>query len=87
VGLLFHVLYVTFWAVVFVRYFALRNLKTAFALAAVLWLIILGIFFPAVGWGFAGLNVSPKLIPASLVPHLLFGFCLWLLDKYLPRAR
>ena len=37
------------------------------------------------GWGLAGLHVSPKLIPASLLPHALFGILLWGLDKYLPR--
>lgn len=85
VGLLFHTVYVTFWCVVFVRFFPRRNLKTALALALVLWLVILAIFFPVVGWGFAGLHISPKLIPASLLPHLLFDILLWVLDKYLPR--
>lgn len=85
VGLLFHTAYVTFWCVVFVRFSPWRNLKTALALALVLWLVILAVFFPVVGWGFAGLNISPKLIPASLLPHVLFGILLWGLDKYLPR--
>lgn len=86
VGLLFHAAYVTFWSVIFVRYFPQRNLKTAVALAGALWLAILVIFFPVVGWGFAGLDVSPKLIPASFIPHLLFGLFLWGLDRYVPRA-
>jgi hypothetical protein len=86
VGLLFHAAYVTFWAAIFVRYFPRRDLKTALALAGALWLVILVVFFPVVGWGFAGLNVSPRLIPASFVPHLLFGLLLWGLDKYLPHA-
>jgi len=85
VGLLFHTAYVTFWSVVFVRFFPRRNLKTALALAGALWLVILAVFFPFVGWGFAGLHVSPKLIPASFLPHLLFGILLWGLDKYLSR--
>lgn len=85
VGLLFHTAYVTFWCVVFVRFFPQRNLKTALALALVLWLVILAVFFPLVGWGFAGTHVSPKLIPASLLPHFLFGILLWGLDRYLPR--
>lgn len=85
VGLLFHTAYVTFWSVMFVRYFPRRTLTTALALAGVLWLVILAVFFPIVGWGFAGLAVSPKLIPASFVPHLLFGLFLWGLDKYVPR--
>ncbi len=84
VGLLFHAAYVIFWSVAFVRFFPKRNLKTALALACFLWLVILAVFFPIVGWGFAGLHVSPKLIPASFMPHLLFGLLLWGLDKYLP---
>lgn len=85
-GLLFHVAYVTFWSVVFVRYFPRCNLVMALTLAGALWLVMLGVFFPVVGWGLAGFRVSPKLIPASLFPHLMFGFFLWGLDKYLPRA-
>lgn len=85
VGLLFHTLYVTFWSVVFVRFFPRRDLKWALALAGALWLVILVVFFPIVGWGFGGLQVSPKLIPASFLPHLLFGLFLWGLDRYLPR--
>ncbi|MCX2721003.1 hypothetical protein [Roseibium salinum] len=84
VGLLFHTVYVTFWCVVYVRYFPKRDIWTALLLAAALWVIILVAFFPIVGWGFAGLSVSPRLIVASFVPHLLFGLLLWASDKYLP---
>lgn len=84
VGLLFHLAYVTFWSVVFVRYFPQRHLLQALALAAALWVVILVVFFPILGWGLAGLHVSPKLIPASFVPHLLFGLFLWLLQRYVP---
>ena len=83
VGLLFHTAYVTFWSVVFVRYFPRKTLLTALGLAAVLWAVILVVFFPVVGWGSAGLAISPKLIIASAVPHLLFGLLLWGLDRYL----
>jgi hypothetical protein len=86
VGLLFHAAYVTFWSVIFVRYFPRRDIKTALVLAGALWLVILVLFFPVVGWGIAGLNVSPKLIPASFIPHLLFGLFLWGFDKYVPYA-
>lgn len=86
VGLLFHAAYVTFWSVIFVRYFPRRNIMTALALAGALWLVILVFFFPIVGWGFAGLDISAKLIPASFVPHLLFGLFLWGLNKYLRRT-
>lgn len=82
VGLLFHTVYVTFWSVVFVRYFPRKNLLTALGLAFVLWLVILALFFPLIGWGLAGLAISPKLIPASALPHLLFGLLLWGLDRF-----
>jgi hypothetical protein len=84
-GLLFHTVYVTFWSVVYVRYFSRRDIWTALSLAAILWIVILVVFFPLIGWGLAGLSVSPKLIAASLVPHLLFGLLLWASDTYLPR--
>ena len=37
-------------------------------LGLALWVAVLVIFFPVVGWGFFGLGVSPKLIPVSLMP-------------------
>lgn len=87
VGLLFHTAYVTLWSVVFVRFFPQRNIKSALLLAGALWLGVLLVFFPIVGWGLAGMNVSPRLIPASFVPHLLFGLLLWALEKYARRNR
>lgn len=84
IGLLFHTVYVTVWSVVFIGFFPRRTLAAALGLAAALWLVILAVFFPINGWGFAGLSVTPKLIPASAVPHLLFGLLLWALHWYLP---
>lgn len=78
VGLVFHVAYVTFWAVVYVMFFWNRlTFLNALWLGLALWGVILVFFFPIIGWGFLGLTVSPKLIPASLVPHLLFAAFLW----------
>ncbi len=78
VGLLFHVAYVTFWAVVYVALFWDRlTFLNALWLGLALWVVILVFFFPLLGWGFLGLSVSPKLIPASLVPHVLFAVLLW----------
>ncbi|TFH87472.1 hypothetical protein EQG41_05135 [Billgrantia azerbaijanica] len=82
VGLLFHTAYVTFWSVVFVRYFPRKTLLTALGLSAALWAVILVVFFPVVGWGLAGLAIGPQLILASALPHLLFGLLLWGLDRY-----
>lgn len=78
VGLAFHVAYVTVWSVAFVVLFRDRmTLARAVALGLVLWLGVLVIFFPVVGWGFLGLAVTAKLIVASLIPHVLFGVFLW----------
>lgn len=82
VGLLFHVAYVTFWSVAFVVLF--RDALTfinALMLALVLWILVLLVFFPIVGWGFLGLAVTPMLIVASLVPHVLFAVFLWALCR------
>ncbi len=82
VGLLFHVAYVTFWALAYVMVFRDRlTFLNALWLGLGLWVVILVFFFPVVGWGFLGLAVSPKLIPASLVPHVLFALILWALCR------
>ena len=78
VGLLFHLAYVTFWSMAFVAVFRHSlTLRNALLLALVLWIGVLVIFFPVVGWGFLGLGVGPQLIPGSFMPHLLFGLFLW----------
>ncbi len=78
VGLLFHVAYVTFWALAYVVGFrAQLSILNALGLGLALWVVILVVFFPIIGWGFFGLGISPKLIPASLVPHVLFAVFLW----------
>ncbi len=82
VGLLFHTAWVTAFSIIYVALFrdALTFLR-ALGLAMALWALVLVFFFPVVGWGFLGLNVTPKLIVASAVPHLLFAIFLWGLSK------
>lgn len=87
VGLLFHVVYVTFWSVVFTAFFRHLTFLNALWLGLFLWALVLIFFFPFVGWGFFGLAVSPKLIVASLVPHVLFALFLWLMCRWLFPAR
>ena len=78
VGLLFHVVYVTFWATAFVAISRPNlSLRNALMLGFLLWILVLLVFFPFVGWGFLGLAISPKLILASLIPHVLFAVFLW----------
>jgi len=88
VGLLFHLVYVTFWSAVWVAWDHPRlRFSTALALGIVLWVVALVVFFPVNGWGLLGLGVSPKLIPAALVPHLLFTVFLWGLATLVFRGR
>lgn len=78
VGLFLHVVYVTFWGLVYVALFRDRlTFLNAVWLGLALWVVILVVFFPLFEWGFLGLAISPKLIPASLVPHALFAVFLW----------
>lgn len=78
VGLMFHVAYVTAWSIAYVVLFRDRlSIARALLLALALWIVVLVVFFPVVGWGLFGLGVSPKLIVASLVPHVLFALFLW----------
>lgn len=88
VGLLFHLAYVTFWSVVWVAWdYPRLRFTTALGLGLVLWVVALAVFFPINGWGFLGLDVSPKLIPAALIPHVLFTVFLWGLGRLFFRDR
>ncbi|PWG61090.1 hypothetical protein [Sediminicurvatus halobius] len=88
VGLLFHLAYVTFWSAVWVVWdYPRLRLSTAAALAALLWVVALVVFFPINGWGMLGLGVSPALIPGALVPHALFAVFLWALGRLLIRRQ
>ncbi len=83
VGLLFHTGWVTMFSALYVILF--RNSLTfmrAFWLAFALWIAVLLVFFPIVGWGVLGLAVTPKLIVASAVPHILFAVFLWGLARW-----
>jgi hypothetical protein len=82
VGLLFHLAYVTAWSVVYVALFRpALTFGNALLLGLFLWLLVLFVFFPIVGWGVLGFAVTPKLIVAALVPHLLFALFLWGLSR------
>ena len=88
VGILLHVAYVAFWSLVYVVVAHPRlTLVRALVLGLILWVVILLVFFPIVGWGWAGLAVSPKVPVASLLPHLLFALFLWGLAKVFFRPR
>jgi hypothetical protein len=82
VGLLFHTAWVTTFSVIYVGLFRIAlTFARALGLAIALWIVVLVFFFPIVGWGIFGLAVTPKLIVASAIPHLLFAIFLWGLCK------
>jgi hypothetical protein len=83
IGLLFHIVWVTAFSVLFVGLFrdALTFLR-ALWVAIALWIFVLLVFFPVVGWGLFGLAISPKLIVGSAIPHLLFAIFLWGLCRW-----
>ena len=83
IGLLFHTVWVTAFSVAYVGFFRDKlTIVRAAWLAAGLWIVVLVLFFPIVGWGFFGLSVSPKLIVGSAVPHALFALLLWGLCRW-----
>ncbi len=88
VGLFFHIIYVAFWSIVYVSLFRDDlSLTKALILGGLLWIGVLLVFFPIVGWGFLGFAISPKLIVGSLVPHVLFAVFLWGLCHVVFKAR
>jgi hypothetical protein len=83
VGLMFHVAWVTLWSVIYVVLFwDALTFKRALGLGLALWALVLVVFFPFVGWGFFGLAVSPLLIVAALMSHLVFALVLWALAHW-----
>lgn len=83
-ALVVHVIYVTAWSMVFVRHFPQRGFPQAMLLGVVLWILMLVVFFPMLGWGLFGTHISAYVVEASLVPHLIFGLALWVLQRYVP---
>jgi hypothetical protein len=78
VGLLFHLAWVTLVSVGYVVWWRdALTLKNTAILAFGLWLLVLLVFFPIVGWGLFGLAISPKLIVPAAVSHALFAVILW----------
>lgn len=83
VGLMFHVAWVTLWSVIyFVLFWDALTFKRALGLGLALFALVLVFFFPFVGWGFFGLSVSPMLMIAALVSHVLFAAVLWTLAHW-----
>lgn len=82
VGVIFHLLYVTGVTTAFLALAGARpSLSRIVGVSAVFYVLALAVFFPIVGWGFAGLAVTPKIAVAALVPHVLYGLLLWGADR------
>jgi hypothetical protein len=82
VGLLFHLAWITLFSFAYVILWRNRlTFGNALALAVLLWLAALLVFFPIVGWGFFGLNVGATVILPVTVSHVLFAAILWALAR------
>jgi hypothetical protein len=85
-ALIVHFLYGAFWSIVAVLLFKEKtNLVKGLAIAGGLWLIMMLILSPIIGWGILGtadtadlpaklqLGATPKYVLATLVLHLIYG--------------
>lgn len=96
-ALIVHFLYGMFWSIVLVALLGSRtNAWTGMGLGVFLWLILLAIYAPIMGWGFFGvagpghdlpadhplyIGSSLKLIVVGLVIHLIYGGLVGWLDR------
>lgn len=64
-----------------------RPVIQGLAVGIILWLIMHLVVLPLIGWGFFASAMNPKIVPATLVLHLIYGGVLgYGLQKYLSEA-
>lgn len=95
-SVLLHYCYGTLWALVFVYAFEQSfSIKKAIGLSLVLWLFMMMVYSPVIGWGFFGIgnarlldSIHPLYISSTieylmmtLSVHLVYGVTLGLLSK------
>jgi hypothetical protein len=81
-GLVFHLVYVTGVTAAALAILGPRPGALPIALvSAALYVVALVIVFPLVGWGLAGLAVTPKIAGAAIAPHVLYGLVFWAADR------
>ncbi len=83
-GILLQFGWITFWSLAYVLLVRHHTFVNALRLAFALWVGVLVIFFPLVGWGVFGVALGPGLVPplVALVPHLLFAVIVWALGRH-----
>ncbi|MFB6258506.1 MAG: hypothetical protein ABEH38_07415 [Flavobacteriales bacterium] len=91
-ALIGHFLYGAFWSIVFVALFkGSAGLGKGILLSIVLWLVMMLVISPIIGWGVFGagespsdpalhLDPGPKYMVVTLVLHLLYGLLVGWLD-------
>ncbi len=68
---------------IFVKLFSKRNIATGLLFGGILWLVMQVAFLPILGWGFFGMNTTPKIAVATLVLHSAYGLTLgWLFERH-----
>lgn len=82
-GPIVHFVYAIFWSIVLVAIFQQRtNITKGLGLALILWLIMMVIYSPIIGWGIFGANLgNPGMyVIATLVLHAIYGLIVGWLD-------
>lgn len=72
-GFAVHFVYGGFWAGYVTLLFKRITVWHGLALGVVLWIVMGWIFLPFIGWGGFGLAVSPNILWATLILHLVYG--------------
>tara|TARA_B100001971_G_scaffold111191_1_gene102203 strand:+ start:148534 stop:149091 length:558 start_codon:yes stop_codon:yes gene_type:complete len=66
-AMVLHLGYGTFWALLLVSIFKKRtNIKQALTMSAILWLSLMLLLAPAVGWGFFGVQGNSVIDPSAM---------------------
>jgi hypothetical protein len=81
IGIVFHLCYVIGWCTLYVWLMPNRYMKLwpIAIFTFFLWLIASFIFLPLIGWGIAASGLAGgKGVIATIIPHLFFGFFLWI---------
>jgi hypothetical protein len=79
-----HFVYGGFWGAALADTTRPVTIWKGIGLSLFLW-VLMGLFLlPALGWGFFGTAIRPKIALATLILHLVYGITLgWLLDRNL----
>ncbi len=77
-----HLGYGGFWSAVLAASTRPVTVWKGIALGIALWFIMQLVVLPLLGWGFFGMDITPRIAIATLILHLVYGVTLgWLVDR------